>query len=161
MPRPQMVTWRVVLRLAVALTGVSVLIVFGGGTALWLVERAQPGSNVRSWGDGLWLAVSTMTTVGYGDHVPLTWAGRWIAAGVMVIGVAIAGAVAAMVALAAARRVAIEEERAFEAEAGTLERRLEARLDRIEAQLAGLDARLDAWSAGPTDRPSVTEPDQQ
>lgn len=149
MPRPQAATWRVALRLAVALTGVSAFVVFGGGTALWLVEGSRPGSTMQSWGDGLWLAVSTLTTVGYGDHVPQTPAGRWIAAGVMVIGVAIAGAVAAMVALGAARRVAIEEEQAFEAEAGTLERRIEARLDRIEAQLARLDARLDEWSTRP------------
>jgi hypothetical protein len=56
----------------------------------------------------------------------------------MVVGVAVIGVVAAIVALAVARRVALEEEQAFEEEAGTLEHRLESRLDRIEAQLAEL-----------------------
>jgi hypothetical protein len=55
----------------------------------------------------------------------VTTTGRLIAAGVMVAGVAIIGAVAAVVALAVARRVAREEERAIEAEGETLEQRLE------------------------------------
>ena len=99
-----------------------------------------------SWGDALWWSLTTMTTVGYGDHVPVTTTGRLIAAGVMVAGVAIIGAVAAVVALAVARRVAREEERAIEAEAEILEQRLEVRLAQIEARLAGLEALLRAWS---------------
>ena len=50
-------------------------------------------------------------------------------------------------ALAARREAAHrEEELAFEAAAEILEQRLDVRLARIEAQLAGLDARLQAWS---------------
>jgi hypothetical protein len=45
-----------------------------------------------------------------------------------------------------ALRVARQEELAFEAAAEILEQRLDVRLARIEAQLAGLDARLQAWS---------------
>ena len=133
-----------VLRLALIVAGVSSLVVLAGGSALWLIEGEQPDSTLRSWGDALWWSLTTMTTVGYGDHVPVTTTGRLIAAGVMVVGVAVIGAVAAIVALAVAHRVAQEEELAFEAEAETLEQRLEVRLDRIEAQLAGLDARLQA-----------------
>jgi len=144
-------TWTTVLRLAALLTGVSGLVVLGGGSALWLIEGEQPGSTLHSWGDALWWSLTTLTTVGYGDHVPVTTAGRMLAAGVMVVGVAVIGVVAAIVALAVARRVAVEEERAFEAEAGTLEHRLEARLDRIETQLARLDARLMAWPPTPAD----------
>jgi voltage-gated potassium channel len=135
---PLVGTWTTVLRLAAFLTGVSGFVVLTGGSALWLLEGGQPGSTLHSWGDALWWSLSTLTTVGYGDHVPVTTAGRWIAAGVMVVGVAVIGVVAAIVALAVARRVALEEEQAFEEEAGTLEQRLEARLDRIEAQLAEL-----------------------
>ena len=151
MPRQQRVTRNVVLRLAVIVAGVSSLVVLGGGSALWLVEGERPDSTLRSWGDALWWSLTTMTTVGYGDHVPVTTTGRLIAAGVMVVGVAVIGAVAAIVALAVALRVAHEEELAFEAEAETLEQRLEVRLARIEAQLAGLDARLQAWSPASVD----------
>ena len=144
-PRPQ-ITWAVVIRLAVIVTAVSGLVVLAGGSALWFVERERPGSTMDSWGDALWWSLTTMTTVGYGDHVPVTTTGRLIAAGVMVAGVAIIGAVAAVVALAVARRVAREEERAIEAEAEILEQRLEVRLAQIEARLAGLEALLRAWS---------------
>ena len=144
MPQQQLIR-KVVLRLIVAVTGVSVLVVVGGGSALWQVEGQRPDATVRSWGDALWLSLTTMTTVGYGDQVPVTPMGRLIAAAVMVVGVAVIGAVAAVVALAVARGVALEEERALEAEAERLEQRVEKRLARIEAQLAALDGRLRAW----------------
>ena len=146
MPRKQRLTWTVVLWLAVVVTGFASLVVLGGGTALWVVEGERPDSTIRSWGDALWWSLTTLTTVGYGDHVPVTTSGRLIAAGVMVAGVAVIGAVAAIVALAVALRVARDEELAFEAAAEILEQRLDVRLARIEAQLAGLDARLQAWS---------------
>ena len=40
-----------------------------------------------SIGSGLWWAIQTTTTVGYGDHVPTTVAGRLIAALVMLFGI--------------------------------------------------------------------------
>ena len=146
MPRKQRLTWTVVLRLAVVVTGGAGLVVLGGGTALWVVEGKRPDSTMRSWGDALWWSLTTLTTVGYGDQIPVTTTGRLIAAGVMVAGVAVIGAVAAIVALAVALRVARQEELAFEAAAEILEQRLDVRLARIEAQVAGLDARLQACS---------------
>jgi voltage-gated potassium channel len=142
----QRVIWIVVLRLALLITSVAAMVVVVSGSALWFLERERPDSTLESWGDGLWWSLTTMTTVGYGDHVPVTLAGRLIATAVMVVGVALIGAVAAVVALAVARRVALEEERSFEAEAGTLEHRLEVRLDRIEAQLAALEVHLSGRS---------------
>jgi hypothetical protein len=67
MPRKQRLTWTVVLRLAVVVTGFASLVVLGGGTGLWLVEGERPDSTIRSWGDALWWSLTTLTTVGYGD----------------------------------------------------------------------------------------------
>ena len=36
---------------------------------------------------GLWWAVQTVTTVGYGDHTPVTVSGRLVAAFVMLVGI--------------------------------------------------------------------------
>ncbi|HEY5980131.1 MAG TPA: potassium channel family protein [Microlunatus sp.] len=151
MPRKQQLTWPVVLWLAVVVTGFASLVVVGGGAALWLVEGQRADSTIRSWGDALWWSLTTLTTVGYGDHVPVTTTGRLIAAGVMVAGVAVIGAVAAIVTLMVALRVAREEEMAFEAAAETLEQRLDARLARIEAGLADVDAHLKTWSTARVD----------
>ncbi len=151
MARKQRLSWTVVLGLAVVVTGFASLVTVGGGTALWLVEGDRPESTIRSWGDALWWSLTTMTTVGYGDHVPVTATGRLIAAGVMVAGVAVIGAVAAIVTLVVALRVARSEELAFETAAEILEQRLDARLAGIEAQLAGLDARLRELATVPVD----------
>jgi voltage-gated potassium channel Kch len=148
MPQQQ-VTWRLVLRLVGLVTGVAGLVVVGGGSALWWVERSRPDATIRTWPDALWFALTTLTTVGYGDHVPVTTVGRLVAAAIMVLGVAVIGAVAAVVALAVARRVAVEEERDLEAEADRIEHRLEVRLARMEAQLTAMAQRRDAGAPPP------------
>jgi voltage-gated potassium channel len=146
MPRKQRLTWTVVLRLAVVVTGFASLVVLGGATALLLVEGGRPDSTVRSWGDALWWSLTTVTTTGYGDHVPVTATGRLIAAGVMVSGVAVIGAVAAIVSLTVTLRVVRDEELAFETAAASLEQRLDLHLAAIAVQLTGLDTRLQQWS---------------
>jgi voltage-gated potassium channel len=143
----------VVLRLTAAVTVFSGVVVLTGGSALWLCERDQPSSTVHSYGDALWWALTTLTTTGYGDHVPMTTAGRMIGALVMVAGVAVIGAVAAVIALGLTLRLARQEEQAVKAEAESLEHRLEIRLARIETQLDVLAARHDAKSSAPIGEP--------
>ncbi len=62
--------------------GVFVLV---GGTSMWLVERLE-NENVQSLADGLWWALVTITTVGFGDIAPVTGLGRAIAGVLMVSG---------------------------------------------------------------------------
>ena len=127
MPRPRRQGFNetTVLRLAATVTVFAAVVVLTGGSALWLVEREQPDSTVHSYGDALWWALTTLTTTGYGDHIPMTTIGRVIGAGVMVTGVAVIGAVAAVIALALTVRFARQEELAVKAEAESLEHRLE------------------------------------
>ncbi|MBS1944564.1 MAG: transporter substrate-binding domain-containing protein, partial [Bacteroidetes bacterium] len=70
-------------------TGVFVFILACVGTLLWLAERKDneqfPTSPARGIGNGMWCAISTMTTTGYGDIAPVTLAGRIIAGAWMVI----------------------------------------------------------------------------
>lgn len=55
-----------------------------GGISLFLVERNY-NPDINSMGDGLWWALVTITTVGFGDITPVTTVGRVIG-GVMMIG---------------------------------------------------------------------------
>ena len=56
------------------------------GYLMVLVESSHPESQFQSIGQGVYWAVVTMTTVGYGDVVPQTVLGRLLAAVVMLLG---------------------------------------------------------------------------
>jgi voltage-gated potassium channel len=121
----------VVLRRLLSAEGVRdaavlvLVIVLGGGAAFAAVESEQ---NLSAW-DGVWWAVTTVTTVGYGDIGPETDAGRIIAMTVMFVGI---GFFALFTAAAADRFIkrggdgpGVEEQLA----------EVNARLDRLERAL--------------------------
>jgi len=99
-------------RWALGLSLLSASIVTLGGSAVWRLERDAPTANLEHWGDCLWWATATLTTVGYGEHFPVTLGGRLVAVFIMISGVAIIGAVAAMVAFGFGHRFAARLERA-------------------------------------------------
>jgi len=69
--------------------GVALAVILTSAGAMTLVERGADGSTIHSFGDALWWAVSTVSTVGYGDAVPTTMAGRAIAYVLILLGVAL------------------------------------------------------------------------
>ncbi|WP_328550645.1 MULTISPECIES: potassium channel family protein [unclassified Streptomyces] len=71
----------------------TVLLGFAGALAVYQQERGAPRASMRTFGDALWWACETLTTVGYGDITPVTPGGRLIAVGMMAIGLALLGAV--------------------------------------------------------------------
>jgi voltage-gated potassium channel len=65
--------------------------------AILEVEDA-PNSNIKSAGDAIWWAYSTITTVGYGDRYPVTTEGRIIAMALMTVGIGLFGTFAGLIA---------------------------------------------------------------
>ncbi len=106
------------------------LIVLAFGVSMTATERQYSNANIKSLSDGLWWAVATVSTVGYGDKFPVSNSGRIIATGLMFIGVALFSILTATLANSFATK----------AEAGATDQfeRIHERLDRIERnQLAG------------------------
>lgn len=76
----------------------SVLIAYIAAVHITIVERPVEGSNIKSFGDGLWWAVTTVATVGYGDRFPTTSEGRTVAFALMIVGISLMGVITASVA---------------------------------------------------------------
>lgn len=76
----------------------AALLVYGAALAELQHERYAPGSHITTFPDALWWAVATLTTVGYGDTVPVTNTGRIIAALLMIGGICLIGVATATVA---------------------------------------------------------------
>ncbi len=71
------------------------LFVYVGSSSVWLAERGAPGASIVDFGDAIWWGFTTISTVGYGDYVPVTLMGRTIAVGLMVGGIVVVGVVVA------------------------------------------------------------------
>jgi voltage-gated potassium channel len=67
----------------------SVGVIISGSIVIFHLESGQPDSQINSRLDAAWWAVSTITTVGYGDMVPVTDAGKIMAIFFMLFGLAI------------------------------------------------------------------------
>lgn len=118
-------------RVAIYVAGGSSVLAFCAALAVLDAERSSPNANITDFGDAIWWAVTTMTTVGYGDRYPVTGVGRLAAFGLMVCGIALLGTVTATLASWLVEAVAAEKEQAEDLQLRV--RRLEAKVD----QLAG------------------------
>ena len=76
----------------------SILMAYIAAVQITITERGVEGSNIKNFGDGLWWAVTTVTTVGYGDRFPTTSSGRVLAVCLMLVGISLMGVITASVA---------------------------------------------------------------
>ncbi|GAB3991644.1 potassium channel family protein [Nocardioides marmoraquaticus] len=97
-----------------------VLIVATGSLAVLDAERGGPGP-IQTYGDALWWAVETVSTVGYGDMYPVTTSGRVVAGLLMLTGIGVLGVVTASFASWLVQRVEQIEEQEQGAPAGSRE----------------------------------------
>ena len=76
----------------------ATILILVGALAVLDAEQAAPGASIVTFPDALWWAMTTVTTVGYGDLYPVTGTGRIVAAALMVVGISVLGVVTASVA---------------------------------------------------------------
>jgi voltage-gated potassium channel len=76
----------------------SIFVAYISAVQITITERDIDGSNIKNFGDGLWWAITTVTTVGYGDRYPTTTEGRCLAVVLMIMGISLMGVITASVA---------------------------------------------------------------
>jgi voltage-gated potassium channel len=84
----------ITLKVAIA----TAFIAYVSAVQITILERPVEGSNIKNFGDALWWAVTTVTTVGYGDRYPTTTEGRFLAVLLMLMGISLVGVITASVA---------------------------------------------------------------
>jgi voltage-gated potassium channel Kch len=125
---------------AIVIASASTAITVVAGLLVTVVEH----ETYPSIGTGLWWAAQTVTTVGYGDNVPTSVAGRLIAVLVMFIGIGFLTVVTAAITstfVAHARRA---DQTPSDVETAMVDqlRQLDSRLDRLDSRLEGIEAAL-------------------
>jgi voltage-gated potassium channel len=116
----------------------TVVVVLASGVLMRLLDKRE---YPNIW-LGIWWAIQTVTTVGYGDVTPKSLAGRLVAGAVMLEGIALLAIVTAGVTSAFVRRAEQDREADEDAAEATEQQRIDARFDSLDARLARIETEL-------------------
>ena len=121
----------------VIVTATAVVVVAGGV----LMRLLDHGEYSDIW-VGMWWALQTVTTVGYGDVTPKNPSGRIIATFVMLQGIAFLAITTAAITSTFVARANKERDLAHDADEDDAEKRMEAQLKTIDQRLDRLETML-------------------
>lgn len=127
-------------RIATYVAGSAAMLVLVGALAVLDVEQGAQDAKIQNFGDAAWWAITTITTVGYGDLYPVTPIGRVVAAALMMSGIAVLGIVTASIASWLVQRI---EENAEGVVAAAEDKAIAAEAP-VRAEIAGLLAEISA-----------------
>lgn len=118
-------------RAAAVISLATILLTLASGL---LIRVADP-DHFPSIGEGLWWAIQTLTTVGYGDLVPDNTAGRLIGAVVMLNGIAFLTVITAAVTATLIEQARGRRQQGVRERSGGADAEIMARLDEISGRL--------------------------
>jgi voltage-gated potassium channel len=116
----------------------TTIVVVGGGVLIRTLDHHEYSS---VW-LGMWWALQTVTTVGYGDVTPKDVAGRLVGAFVMLEGIAFLAIITAAITSTFVARAESERVAADQADVETQESRTEARFDDVAERLDRIETML-------------------
>ncbi len=76
---------------------ILVVLLTVGSMTILSIESQSPEANIHSWVDAIWWAFVTISTVGYGDHYPVTDLGKFVASIVIICGVGLFGMISGLI----------------------------------------------------------------
>ena len=116
---------------AVVIASVTTVITVVTGLLMTVIDH----DNFPSLGAGLWWAIQTVTTVGYGDHVPESAGGQILAALVMLLGIGFITVITAAITSTFVARSGRQPQAGSGDPSAEQLGRIDERLERIEAAL--------------------------
>ncbi|OCB38010.1 hypothetical protein A5676_16345 [Mycobacterium malmoense] len=139
-------------RAVVYTASAALLLVYAASLAMLQAERTSPHATITTFGQALWWAVTTVTTVGYGNVAPVTATGRIVAVFLMLGGIGLVGSMTGTLASWIVERVGEERQAAAAKQGEDIES-----LRREMGQLAD-ELRRDRAGAGPQTDGVRTDP---
>jgi voltage-gated potassium channel len=118
---------------AVVIAVASIAVTVGSAIVMTVADR----KTYPTIGSALWWAIQTTTTVGYGDNVPVSTAGRVIAAFVMLFGIGFLTVITAAITSTFVSRSRMDSDSETAAPTAEQFRHLDERLERIEVGVSG------------------------
>lgn len=138
------------------LTGATaVLLVYVASLAVLDAERTE--GTITTFGDALWWAIVTVTTVGYGDYFPVTVAGKVIAVGLMAGGLVLVGIIVGTLSSWIVEKVSADVEETVEDQLEEI-RQIRAELGELRSLLLGSGSA--GFSEATDDRPPADKVDR-
>lgn len=128
------------------IVGILALTVLTSAFTVYLVESSNGSSTIKTFWDALWWALATVTTVGYGDVIPETSAGRVVGAITMLVGIGVYSAFIGLIAATLTQALA-EERRGVEDLKSMLEKLEELEREELEKLLEEIRARWEQAKA--------------
>ena len=123
---------------AATIVTATAAVVVASGFLMQLVDHREYPNVFR----GMWWALQTVTTVGYGDVTPKAEAGRIVAAVVMLEGIALLAIVTAAVTSSFVERASRARHEAEAAEEQREEEKVESRFDALDERLDRVETML-------------------